>query len=221
MVIDEQAFFQWYWGNPDPKEKALYERVEEFGPLFEDMTFQPDTCSYAMIQCKSKPIDGGDWVDDVAPIPDELEFFSYNWFHYKVEELSDCGGYYRHGDQTLCVPPEALEDDKTILHEMIHLHENVINVYPLYYHDTLLWALYSNLKKKIPMLDEIITGHAHILTGSWLYRSGGLHDILFLLKSFDLDIRMGYPLGTVFAYGREDELKKYTYTADSSETESD
>ena len=64
---------------------------------------------------------------------------------------------------------------------------------------------------KIPELDNIITGHAHLLNESVLYKQGGLHDILFLLKSFDLDIRMGYPLGTVFGYGRIDIFKKYIY----------
>lgn len=33
---------------------------------------------------------------------------------------------------------------------------------------------------------------------------GGVHDLLFLLKSFDLDLRMNYPLGTVFGYGMAD-----------------
>jgi len=70
----------------------------------------------------------------------------------------------------------------------------------------------------IPQLDEIITRHAHILTGSTLYSSGGLHDILFLLKSFDLDIRQGYPLGTIFAYGKDDEFKGYSYEADDNQT---
>ena len=46
--------------------------------------------------------------------------------------------------------------------------------------------------------------NAHMLTEATLYSRGGLHDILFLLKSFDLEIRMGYPLRTVFAYGRAD-----------------
>ena len=30
------------------------------------------------------------------------------------------------------------------------------------------------------------------------------NDLLFLLKSFDLDLRMNYPLGTVFGYGMAD-----------------
>lgn len=77
------------------------------------------------------------------------------------------------------------------------------------------WALYKDLRNKIPQLDEIITGHAHLLTGSTIYRSGGLHDILFLLKSFDLDIRMGYSLGTVFAYGYDEDFKGYSYIKDT------
>ena len=51
-----------------------------------------------------------------------------------------------------------------------------------------------------------------MLTESGLYEAGGLHDVLFLLKSFDLDIRKGYDLGTVFGYGRRDDLKAYAYT---------
>ena len=110
---------------------------------------------------------------------------------------------------TITVEPDA--DDSTILHEMIHLHEFLINDQPMYFHDMLYWALYRDLKDKIPKLDEIITGHAHLLTESSLFNQGGLHDILFLLKSFDLDIRMGYPLGTVFGYGRIDDFKGYDY----------
>ena len=30
-------------------------------------------------------------------------------------------------------------------------------------------------------------------------------------RVFNLDIRIGYPLGTVFAYGRDEELKGYSY----------
>ena len=99
----------------------------------------------------------------------------------------------------------------TILHEMIHLHEYVINGLPLYFHDMIFWALYQDLREKIPALDEIVNHHSHQLTQSNLQSAGGNHDLLFLLKSFDLDIRMDYPLGTVFAYGRQDLFKSYSY----------
>ena len=49
---------------------------------------------------------------------------------------------------------------------------------------------------------------------------GGLHDILFLLKSFDLDIRKRYPLGTVFSYGRQNEFQHYIYLLVAKETQS-
>ena len=95
------------------------------------------------------------------------------------------------------------------------MYEFVVNEQPLFFHDALYWSLYSSLKKKIPGLDEIISGQAHILSSSEIYKTGGLHDVLFLLKSFDLDIRMSYPLGTVFAYGVCDYFKCYEYFPDA------
>ena len=44
-----------------------------------------------------------------------------------------------------------------------------------------------------------------------LYARGGLHDVLYLLKGFDLDIRREYPLGTVFCYERSDMFKDLKY----------
>ena len=55
-------------------------------------------------------------------------------------------------------------------------------------------------------LDEIITKNAHVLNEQSLYEIGGDHDLTFFLKSLDLDIRMGYPLGTVFGYGMTERL---------------
>lgn len=140
-----------------------------------------------------------------------MEFFDYSFFNYSVEHLDGCLGYYNHAEQLLCVDTDSLNNKSTILHEMIHLHENVINELPMHYHDMLLWSLYSSIKRSIPDIEEIITNHAHILNEHQLYMDGGEHDILFLLKSFDLDIRMSYPLGTVFAYGRSELFSQYSY----------
>ncbi len=83
----------------------------------------------------------------------------------------------------------------------------IVNSLPSFYHDALFWALYSHLRKKIEGLDECITNQAHLLNMLDLFNQGGTHDILFFLKSLDLDIRMSYPLGTVFSYGKSKELK--------------
>ena len=217
MKMDDSWYMEWYWTQATPDEKRLIDKIGDFEHLFEDMIFQEGTSTYELLQCKSKPQDSDEWIDDVADLPDQLDYFSYSFFHFKVKPLEGCDGVFSYFDQTLTVTPKALENDSTILHELIHLHEFVINDLPMYFHDMVYWALYKDLKKKIAELDDIITGHAHLLTGSTIYSAGGLHDILFLLKSFDLDIRMGYPLGTVFAYGREDEFKAYSYIKDTEQ----
>lgn len=203
-VMDSVDFIEWYH-NASEDEKYLIEKVEEYGfNFFDDMLFRSGSCSSELTKLTITDKDGNVYEEEMA-VPDELKFLDYTTnFLFKVEELDDCIAYYDHEEKTLCVSPEALRNGTTILHEMIHLHEHVINDLPLYFHDTLYWALYKKLKNQIPKLDEIINEHAHIWNGSKIYELGGLHDTLFLLKSLDLDIRNGFKLGTVFAYGRED-----------------
>ena len=206
MDFEGDAFCQWYNFEATEDEKVLYSRIaDDFGILFEDMIFRPGTYSSELTKCYSELSQGE--IYDI--LPDELANFDYFNFYYKAEQPDDCDGYFNREEKTLCASPDAA--DSTILHEMIHLHEFVINQLPMYWHDTLYWALYKNLRDKIPELDTIITDHAHLLNESVLYKQGGLHDILFLLKSFDLDIKMRYPLGTVLAYGRAEDFKKYSY----------
>ncbi|MDE7177055.1 MAG: hypothetical protein K2O59_04505 [Lachnospiraceae bacterium] len=205
MIMDESKFMVWYHQEASAFERKLHDKLYEFEDYFRDMCFEQGTATYELIKCQSKYNDL--WIDDEAPRPNELEYFSYTFFKTSVEQLSNCEGYYNHEKQILCICPELVDNDATILHEMIHLHESVVNELPLYFHDMLYWALYQDLRAKIDGLDDAINQHAHILNESTLYTSGGLHDILFLLKSFDLDIRSGFALGTVFGYGRIDEFK--------------
>ena len=219
MNKDIEWFPVWFKTQATEQEKQLVKKVgyfedEDERQLFGDMLFREGTSTYELIKCQSMFQGSDEVVDDVVPVPSELANFEYMWFHFKVEKLDDCDGMFRPADQTLIVTPKKLEDDCTILHELIHLHEFVINSLAMYIHDMVYWALYKDLKNKIPELDNIITGHAHMLTGTILCEEGGEHDILFLLKSFDLDIRMGYPLGTVFAYGRTKDFESYSYKKD-------
>ncbi len=208
MAVNQETFFQWYNYEATPDDKALLNRVDELGKSFEDMCFRPGTSSYELTKYELKNSDGT-WTETYDCLPGELEYFDYCTFIYKAEKPDDCDGYFSEVDSIFCVPPDA--KDYVVLHEMIHLHESVVDDLPLFWHDMLYWALYKDLRNKIPELDEIITRHAHMLNERDLYAMGGNHDILFLLKSFDLDIRMGYPLGTVFAYGRADDFKDYSY----------
>lgn len=212
MRMDDSWYMDWVQDGGNAQEQALLYRMCDLGPLFEDMLFERGTTSYDLIKCQSATLGTEDWVDDEVSRPPELEYFTYFWFHPRVEELEDgLYGYFSGSEQEICISSKCLNDEHTLLHEMIHLHEFVINEQPMYFHDMLYWALYRDVRKRIPKLDEIIDGHAHMLTGSTLFADGGLHDILFLLKSFDLDMKKGCPLGTVFGYGRDNEFKSYRY----------
>lgn len=70
--------------------------------------------------------------------------------------------------------------------------------------DVLLLGLYNDLKGRITDLDSHILAHANIHSGTSITVEGGNHDVLFHLKSLDLDLRRGYPLGTVCGYGRDE-----------------
>ena len=211
MNTENYWYCDWYENQATDQEKYLVEKVISFSDLFADMLFEPETSTFKLIQCQSRMSESGEWTDAKIILPSELSAFTYSFFHFKVASLEKGGGLFNPREQALIISPESLENDSIILHELIHLHEFVLNELPMFYHDMVYWALYKDLKEKIPQLDDIITGHAHLLTGSLIYLKGGVHDILFLLKSFDLDIRKGYPLGTVFAYGRDIELKEYSY----------
>lgn len=77
---------------------------------------------------------------------------------------------------------------------------------PTYLHDILFCCLYNELKTKVPDLDKRIVDYTHALRQQRITIEGGSHDLLFFLKSLDLDFRCGYKLGTVCGYGR-DEFK--------------
>lgn len=208
----EFDFFNWYNFKATKEERYLADRVREFEELFHDMMFEPDTSSGKFIRVKTKSLEDDEWSEMDMDIPENLTYEPYQFCRLIVTQPEDGSyGYFDRQNQILCIAPKYLKDDSAILHEMIHMHEFVVNEYPIFYHEALLWSLYSDLKNKIPELDTIINEHAHILNENILYESGGLHDILFLLKSFDLDIKKGYSLGTVFGYGRGDDFKDYSY----------
>ena len=56
------------------------------------------------------------------------------------------------------------------------------------------------MSRKISDLDQRIQAFTHLSDQQKLDAVGGCHDVLFLLKSFDLDIKMRYPLGSVLGY---------------------
>lgn len=201
MNMDESWYMPWYWHEATPEEKRLVDKIDHFADLglFDDMIFKKGSSTHKFVQCQAKDING-EWVESVADLPEELESFDYSYFHIKVEPLEKAAGCFDCQEQTLTIAPEYLTEDSVIIHEMLHLHEFVLNELPLFFRDVVFWTLYNDLKTRLPDLDEQIERHAHILTGDKIMSMGGVHDLLFLIKSYDLDLRMGYELGTIFDY---------------------
>ena len=123
-------------------------------------------------------------------------------FNYKVEPLKDCGGYVDPRDFTIAIDPEHMTK-RVLLHELIHIYEFALDLVPKFYHDVILICLYNALKDKVMDLDDKIRNHANIYSCDLVAAKGGDYDILFFLKSLDLDIRLGYKLGTVCSYGQD------------------
>lgn len=78
------------------------------------MRFEPRTLSYGLIKCQNKPTGSGEWEDDEAPRPEELEYFSYETIKTRVTELFDCEGYYSASEKLLCLDVKVGDDDATL-----------------------------------------------------------------------------------------------------------
>lgn len=205
---------RWAWDTRDvtDDEKLLNKTVYAEWDYFEDMTFEEEELieQYCTVVYQMKD---GEPNKEILTLPDWLKFFDYHFFDFYVKDLGGKSlGTFDEKHQSIIIDKSVMHDknfdggvnEVVILHEMIHLHEYVVDESPLFYHDILVWYLYNKLKKEILDLDERINKHIHLGNEQQIQRLGGLHDLLFLLKSFDLDLKKGYSLGTVFGYGMSD-----------------
>ncbi|WP_024860068.1 hypothetical protein [Ruminococcus flavefaciens] len=181
--------------------RKLYEKVGNFEDIFFDMIFQQGSLTEKMIRCQ---ING---IDNVIDLPNELNYFMYCMFRFAVEPLEGCNGKYDIWEQKMFISPECLEEDSVILHEMIHLHESVLMTLPIYYHEAVMYCLLTDLSSKISNLNDILEICTHIFSCEQISEEGGLHDMLFLLKSLDIDLRFGWELGTTYGYDMIDSIK--------------
>ena len=196
MYRTEEEYFDWYNGPVDPAAKLLSEKVGDFSELFSEMIFEEGSITnrYGEVELYNDYSDFGYWS-----------------IHYRVEHSETDDGSYNKEDHILTVTPEQFHEDHTILHEMIHVYENLLEETSMNRHGMVCWALYKDLRTKVQGLDDLIDEVVNKLMRECAYDKIGTHDILFLLKSMDLDIKMGYQLGTVFHYGGEEIFEKYKY----------
>ena len=110
-----------------------------------------------------------------------------------------------HKKATYAVSKERLTE--VLLHEMIHAYEALLRInfnnipegenVVQYLMGYLTLKIYDSLGAKFKTIFEFISDSRFWVDG---------HSILFVLKSFDLDIRLKRPLGTILGYERDDYL---------------
>lgn len=101
------------------------------------------------------------------------------------------------------IAESAKKSKSILLHEMIHAYEFTFVKDPFsnlkFYKQIILIDLYNKLSIKISGLKKQLLFNVQC--------ENIIHSPLFMLKSLELDIRLNYPLGKVYGYGKEEILK--------------
>jgi hypothetical protein len=195
---DYHNLYLYWWDNRTPDEMVLHYKILEYDDkYFDDMRLDPVSIVKEYLVFS---YDGcGD--EDSFDMNMGLEA---NYYRYFLKKFDNYTGIHDSEERTITIDPRFIEDKAVILHEMIHAHENIVNAEYPFIRDILLLTLYKFLNEKINDLEDRIKAHSHVIPGANIFKLGGNHDVLFYLKSLDLDLRCGYRLGTICGYGREE-----------------
>ena len=183
-----QKYHEWF-DNKTEREQDLELFVLLHENLFDDMCFDKGsiTGDYMIRDNKYKQFENDLSLDA-------------EYFRIVVDNIQKFDGTTHRHDRKIIIKDKFRTNEPIILHEMIHAHEFIINLHNPVLKDIILLELYKNLKLKIPRLDDWIFNHANIPHNLDLASKYGEHDLLFFLKSLDLDLKCGFDLFTVFGY---------------------
>jgi hypothetical protein len=180
----KREFFNWQsWQQMTKEEYELLIKAEEF----EEKYFQDFTLKLYNEIVPDKVIGK---IDNIS-----------SWEFRIVKENNEFVGRCNGPDKII----EIVQNDdieNILLHEMIHAYEYILLEYP-FYHQYVLLKLYEKILSKIPNLIKIIEADKNRYTIE--------HTPLSLLKSFDIDLELGLPVGTIYSYGREEIYKELQY----------
>ncbi|MDR0475507.1 MAG: hypothetical protein LBH43_17770 [Treponema sp.] len=171
---------------------------------FEDFTFQEGSIAGDIYVTKIK---------DIFSQPKRKKYHPLNHpgpsvfnVNFKISECTGNEGIYSHKTQTITVHPD-FNDFITLMHEMIHAYDDQMTHAQA---EILTIMLYNKLKCKIKNLDLVLLAWAQYDNQKMLEQNGEIaHEVLFLLKSLDLELRLELPVGTIsgFFSKRKDTLQ--------------
>jgi hypothetical protein len=190
-----EHFRRWLEHGP-PEEHELRERAIRFQKKhFADLTLKAPSVRKRILNHLTEDENGAPCVSAGD------EYVSIEPWRFRFHPKMDARvlGRCNHRDRIIWITKNCLNDvalDSTILHEMIHAYESQL-WRP--FREWLIVDLHERLARKIEprRLRAMIDQSTHLTNID--EETQGVH---FLLKSLDLDLRFGWPLGTVFGYGR-------------------
>ena len=196
-----RKYHEWF-KNKTEKEEDLELLILLQENLFSDMLFEKGsiTGDYMLRNGKHLTFEPGLSIDE-------------QYFRFIVEDNAKHDAYIDVNTRKIVVDKKYIKDKPTILHEMLHAHEFILEKRKPLLKEIVLLALYKDLKPKLSQknidIDTWIFTHANIPHNEDLAAIGGEHDLLFFLKSIDLDIRCGFELLTVFSYDYKRNFKEF------------
>lgn len=185
-------YSDWYCNQTDKEANLMMDIIFQ-EKLFDDMCFFKNsiTGDYMIRNGEYKAFKNGLSLDE-------------QFFRIIIDNIKEYDAYTDISDKKIVIDEKHIDNKATILHEMIHAHEYILQNQKPILKEIVLLELYKDLKPKLLNinidLDTWIFNHANIPHNIDLANAGGEHDLLFFLKSIDLDIRCGFELLTVFGY---------------------
>ena len=118
------------------------------------------------------------------------------YFRFLAEDVATYDAYTDVNNRKIVVDKKHIKNKATILHEMLHAHEFILEEQKHLLKEIVLLELYKSLKPKLSQkhidIDTWISNHANIPHNEDFANAYSIHDVLFFLKSIDLDIRCGF-----------------------------
>lgn len=170
--------------------QALHRAIYLEGLLFDDMTL----ARYPEIT---------EDVDYIEPQIGNTPFY--------VRDLGD-GVLGEYDPDRRCIILADGYTDSVLAHEMIHYYEHRLNDITPELSQLIACDLWQQLDGKVPEMRRRVVSFLELRGHGDLEAEGGRHDVLFLLKSWDIDLSLGLPLSTTLGYG-------YAETWDEGATE--
>lgn len=180
-----------WWSNRTPEEYKLQGLCFDYeNEYFEDMLLKDGSLL-------------NDIIETVLEIKDGI-FLGIDKLRLYVVDNDDFDGCFYRNENKIEINEKHATDKSVILHELIHYYENQLEEqFEPFIRELLVLELYNKLLPTIKDLRERIFKHCELYSYTVTFKENGSHGVLFFLKSLDLDIRCGYPLGTICGYGRD------------------